>query len=268
MYLTYETRQYVVKGLYRPNMLSKLHIHPPQRFGPTSEPTYKPTKLVRVSDMQVVKGSDISEGYFALSYSHNWSGYVISGENGKDSIREDDGLHKLVVYEEKVDKRRLTRGRKKPHPLTRTVKHVKFEAIIQQICKDFNIKYIWYDQMCINQSDHDEKMRELKEMYLVYRHAHCTIALIPELRAYSPRDKTGVKWMSVYDIAGSEWGKRAWTLEEALVSRNLLFVGRNVHLWSHTIATHTPLDTTHTSDAEYLRGICQKPLRWTTSTVL
>ncbi|KAI9251901.1 hypothetical protein BDA99DRAFT_521481 [Phascolomyces articulosus] len=35
----------------------------------------------------------------------------------------------------------------------KTIKYVKFEGIIQRICQQFNIKYIWVDQLCINQDD-------------------------------------------------------------------------------------------------------------------
>ncbi|KAI9264150.1 hypothetical protein BDA99DRAFT_508538, partial [Phascolomyces articulosus] len=63
---------------------------------------------------------------------------------------------------------------------TKTVQYVKFEGIIQQICQQFNIKYIWYDQLCINQDNKEEKQNEIRNMHQVYENAYCTVALVPD----------------------------------------------------------------------------------------
>ncbi|KAI9271737.1 hypothetical protein BDA99DRAFT_500856, partial [Phascolomyces articulosus] len=67
---------------------------------------------------------------------------------------------------------------------TKTVQYVKFEVIIQQICQQFNIKYVWYDQLCINQDDKEEKYREIRNMHQIYENAYCTVALVPD---FSPK---------------------------------------------------------------------------------
>ncbi|KAI8143092.1 hypothetical protein BJV82DRAFT_713762, partial [Fennellomyces sp. T-0311] len=57
---------------------------------------------------------------------------------------------------------------------------VTFEGLIQQVCKDISIDYIWLDHMCISQGDQDAKMREIKQMHKIYKNARCTVALVPE----------------------------------------------------------------------------------------
>ncbi|KAI9274712.1 hypothetical protein BDA99DRAFT_498325, partial [Phascolomyces articulosus] len=66
---------------------------------------------------------------------------------------------------------------------TKTIKYVKFEGIIQQICQQFNIKYIWYDQLCINQNNKEEKQHEIRNMHQIYENAYCTVALVPDYTA-------------------------------------------------------------------------------------
>ncbi|KAI9495977.1 heterokaryon incompatibility protein-domain-containing protein [Zychaea mexicana] len=136
-----------------------------------------PKKLVRTSDMQVVSGLQVNEGYCALSYSWNQSGDSVVDEFTGKEKRDDQGKHKIVYPAKKI--RQKPRGRKRiPHK----VRLVKFEGLIQQICKDFNIKYIWYDQMCINQDDMEEKREEIRHMHRIYSNAYCTVALVPELQ--------------------------------------------------------------------------------------
>ncbi|KAI9253465.1 hypothetical protein BDA99DRAFT_540715 [Phascolomyces articulosus] len=55
-----------------------------------------PTKLVCISDINIVDGSQVNEGYCALSYSWNQSG-DIRDDNGK-YVRVDEGKHKIVSY--------------------------------------------------------------------------------------------------------------------------------------------------------------------------
>ncbi|KAI9245231.1 hypothetical protein BDA99DRAFT_528307 [Phascolomyces articulosus] len=68
----------------------------------------------------------------------------------------------------------------KNYYFSKTIKYVKFEGIIQQICQQFNIKYIWCDQLCINQNNKEEKLREIRNMHHIYENAYCTVALVPE----------------------------------------------------------------------------------------
>ncbi|KAG2221005.1 hypothetical protein INT45_004624 [Circinella minor] len=202
-----------------------------------------PNYLVRTSDMKVVKGSEVQEGYCTLSYSWNQSGEIVINETGKKSHRRiDQGKHKIIFPGKTVPKK--PRGRKR---IPGKVKFVKFEGIIQEICKDFNIKYIWYDQMCINQDDEEEKHNEIREMHKIYSNAHCKVALIPDLKifSYGPEKSTGGAITHNLDLGAfsmTQWMKRMWTLEETVMSSRMLFVGSNIHAWWYCLpAIYFPL---------------------------
>ncbi|KAI9495630.1 heterokaryon incompatibility protein-domain-containing protein [Zychaea mexicana] len=253
-YFTYEVRQF---SSYVPNGDPKRHAKPPRRFFPVPrDPNeqFMPTWLVRTSDLQLVRGCTVNEEYCTLSYSWNQSGEnIVDKETGK-SKRVDNGKHEIIYPARTI--RRSPRGRKR---LARQLKLVKFEQLIQQICKDFNVKYIWFDQMCINQNDKEEKKREIKQMHRIYSNAYCTLILMPELQMSALYYKK--KWrehlVDFEKILGSQWMKRMWTLEEALLSPKLLFVGRDVHAWWYV-----------QREFSVIRDICQRPARWNVNTVL
>ncbi|KAG2222361.1 hypothetical protein INT45_009834 [Circinella minor] len=200
-----------------------------------------PSYLVRISDMKLVQGSEVHEGYCALSYSWNQSGEIIKNKTTNNCDRMDQGKHKIIYPGKTI--RKKPRGRKR---IPGKVKFVKFEELIQEIGKDFNIKYIWYDQMCINQNDEEEKHGEIHQMHKIYSHAYCTIALVPELitrvRKRYPDTTTCLIDMRIGYLLGSQWMKRMWTLEETILSTKMLFVGRNVHCWWYRLSKdHFPI---------------------------
>ncbi|KAG2219339.1 hypothetical protein INT45_006872 [Circinella minor] len=195
-----------------------------------------PSYLVCISDMRVVKGAEVDEGYCALSYSWNQSGEVLINQSTGKSYRIDQGMHKIIFSGKTVQKK--PRGRKRT---TDRSKFVKFEGLIQEICKDFNIKYIWYDQMCIDQENEKEKHREIRQMHKIYSNAHCTVALVPELgtlpykvnRRHARRRCVDV---DLSNVDTSQWMRRMWTLEETIMSSKILVVGRNTHSWGDKLA--------------------------------
>ncbi|KAI9251464.1 hypothetical protein BDA99DRAFT_541452 [Phascolomyces articulosus] len=198
MYITYEAAQYTWSFNDKLNRFIK-SVKPIPNDLP--KPDFMPTKLVRISDMKAVDGSQVNEGYCALSYSWNQSGDILFDETTGKSKRIDEGKHKIIrIYG--------------------SYEYVKFEVIIQEICQQFNIKYIWYDQLCINQDDKDEKQHEICNMYHIYENAYCTVALVPD---YSKS--------RCLNESEQQYFKRLWTLEEAIKSKRLLFVGRDKHQW-------------------------------------
>lgn len=193
--------------------------------------SFRPKKIIRCLDGAVVDGSEAKNGYCTLSYSWNWSG-DIEYKNGK-SERIDNKEH-IIEYKQKNGKILDSNY----------IKKVCFEDIIQEICNFFKIEYIWIDQICINQGDKYEKQEEIKIMHKIYSNSLYTIALIPEfnlndtylyggLNRMSMNQSISIKVGCIESIKRSEWSKRMWTLEEAMMSKQILFVGRNIYMWSN-----------------------------------
>ncbi|KAI9278239.1 heterokaryon incompatibility protein-domain-containing protein [Phascolomyces articulosus] len=222
MYITYNTMQW---SQHDERRFLNQHVRPPiiipsNLSKPASD--FMPQKLVRVSDMQVVPGSKVHEGYCALSYSANQSGEIIVDRITGKHKRIDHGKHKII---------------RKGRVLSEKTHHVKFEGIIQRIAKDFNIKYIWYDQMCMDQQDEKEKNHEIQHMHQIYSNAYCTVVLVPEFHVdvmvLQLNRQEEIKYGKPVEqsILESAWFKRLWTLLEALSSSSLLFVGTDTHAW-------------------------------------
>ncbi|KAI8138879.1 hypothetical protein BJV82DRAFT_673226 [Fennellomyces sp. T-0311] len=257
MYIVYDSNQreiYQMDGwTHPPGINSKLD-------DPKEVPEFKPTWLVRVSDMQVVPGASVNEHYWALSYAWSQSGQIT--KKGEDFERVDEGKHEIITYKtqkniEQEDWQGKRRNAYETDLESKTTRNVKFEGLIQKICQDFGIRYIFYDQMCVVQDNHQDKMREIEQMHLFYENAHCTLVLVPELEHKDTvfhRNSPA----NIDAIADSEWGTRAWTLLEAYSSKNILFVGRNVHFWSNAIRR---VFTQSKADV-FIRDVCSNVNKW------
>ncbi|KAI8139913.1 hypothetical protein BJV82DRAFT_625466 [Fennellomyces sp. T-0311] len=194
MYVTYETDQ-VAFGK-RPAVTAS---------------EYRPERVIRVSDMTVVPGSEAVDGYCALSYSWTWGGERVVLADGRQDVK-DEGHHVVVTQDGQ--------------------KHVHFEGCLQQLCKDFGIDYLWYDRQCVNIGDATEKIQSLRNMYNTYSNALFTVALVPEMAALDRVSDTKTLAQCLDQILESEWCQRVWLLAEAMISKKILFVGKDVHIWS------------------------------------
>ncbi|KAI7853081.1 hypothetical protein BDC45DRAFT_570601 [Circinella umbellata] len=259
MYVTYETNQYYIN---KDTFTVERHTGPPKLFPsiiPKSKDEFMPTKLVRVSDMKVVKGSTVKdEGYCALSYSWSWSGENNIVQGGK-SVRVDNGEHQIIFPPKNVDTPpNSEENGQEDVSSSGEIKYVMFEGIIQQMCKDFNINYIWFDQMCINQEDKEEKHREIKQMHRVYGNAYCTIVHVPELETEMWSHNMGTyRAIRTIGLSYSDWMQRMWTLEEAMISKQLLFVGKDTYMLGPVAVEWASLG-----------ALADKPSRWNAATVL
>ncbi|KAG2218775.1 hypothetical protein INT45_012995 [Circinella minor] len=173
---------------------------------------YRPTWLMRVSDWKRVPGKEAVNGYHTISYCWEQSGEVSNTAN---------------------------------------IRYVRYDELLQQVCKDFQVEYVWYDKICIDQSDPKAKSREIKQMHKIYRNARYTIAMIPEVRLYNPQDFEEEALGFAHkaqdyvtdDVWYSCWFKRSWTLEEVMMARRILIIGANTNMFQHSLHT-TDVPTT------------------------
>ncbi|KAF3759936.1 heterokaryon incompatibility, partial [Cryphonectria parasitica EP155] len=112
------------------------------------------------------------------------------------------------------------------------------------VCRILDKKYLWVDRLCIPQdgSQKSKKDREAQigQMGRIYNHAFVTLAAVegadPRHGLHGVSTRLQLKpapYKGVYLVARSKWATRAWTLQEAVLSRRLmLFTAHDVVLES------------------------------------
>jgi Heterokaryon incompatibility protein (HET) len=127
------------------------------------------------------------------------------------------------------------------------VQDVVYDRLIAY-AKHYDIKHIWIDQECINQSDDEEKQTAVQSMDLVYRNSYKPVALMsvqidsqvkldlltslmreefidggdydgPPKLDRSMRPKFAMKILNLLEhITSDQWWKRAWPFQEECCS--------------------------------------------------
>ena len=233
--------------------------------------TFRPAWLIRTCDWKKVSGNEAQSGYCALSYCWEQSGDLVSkttgdmattktndsnNSNGRKVCNNpldyiDIGAHKLIQTSKKEQRQQRSRclgtfptsGNNK---VKTTIKHVSFEQLLQQICIDFQIGYLWYDKICIDSNDDDKTRLELfKNIHRIYAHANYTVALVPEIKVHRSKDFihrgsknnewcTKARSKALKDLRRSLWFKRIWNLAEVMLSQSILVVGHDINFWQQS----------------------------------
>ncbi|KAJ4111489.1 hypothetical protein NW768_011843 [Fusarium equiseti] len=185
---------------------------------PTSTGVWRPSWLIDVKDQCVVRGTLQGE-YYALSYT--W---------GDDSNEKE----KLQLLRNNIDSLTSTYSLK-PH------RNQLSKAIVDaiELTAAIGTRYLWVDRLCIIQDD-PHKVAELMNMDRIYSGAALTIVaaadfglyLNPEdsiqtteLKALRMNDQPAHRIVRTYygELARSDWATRAWTYQEHILSRRVVF---------------------------------------------
>lgn len=137
------------------------------------------------------------------------------------------------------------------------------------VVRKLNLRYLWVDRYCINQLDKDNKHQQIQQMDLIYSGAELTIIAaagngpdhgLPGLRG-TRRTKQDILRLGAHllvrtlphpqwSVQSSTWATRAWTYQEAILSRRrLIFTSHQVFWECNSMhcaeSISLPLDSLH-----------------------
>ena len=173
-----------------------------------------------------------------------------------------------------------------PNKLPETLPNTIKDAII--VAKELGYRYLWVDRYCIDQANEEEKTNQCGKMDLIYQNAELTIiAAIGQdptyglpgvsLRKRKPQNlttcsKIGKQFLISTEcwpkevIKKTKWKTRAWTYQEALLSRRrLVFTEEQMYFECYGMycyeSVHFPLQTMHRKDMQGFKSVfCSKKL--------
>lgn len=109
------------------------------------------------------------------------------------------------------------------------------KAKLEELSRRLAVRYFWVDRMCVNQQDDADKAREIARMREYYTGASgCVVLAGPEVQPFWCLPKHNGAILSAYQqvllnsaalqsLISCKWASRVWTLQEALLSRQLVY---------------------------------------------
>lgn len=213
------------------------------------KPQRLPTRLIEVTPKVRLRKTAGQRGqYLALSYCWGTGTQGSQAPNTVTTQANIDGFYDDVPLD----------------ALAPTVR----DAIL--LVQRLGFRYLWVDALCIIQGDAADWERESRQMAQIFENAICTIvalgadlageglflsgndspppeakreAIIPcrannrtilgyaSVTVWTPPDEEA-RSSSVRDFSGARWSRRAWVLQERMLSRRMLYFGRGQIYWT------------------------------------
>jgi Leucine-rich repeat (LRR) protein len=93
-----------------------------------------------------------------------------------------------------------------------------------EACRYLGIKYLWIDQLCVNQEDEEEKAGEVKRMRKYYSGSDVTLVSINSNFCEENPKKSPPLVDVLKKIIRSDWFSRSWTFQEGWLSKQTVFM--------------------------------------------
>lgn len=109
------------------------------------------------------------------------------------------------------------------------------KAKLKDLSRRLAVRYFWVDRLCISQLDDAEKAREIAKMRDYYTGASgCVVLTGPGVQPFQCLPQHSGAILSAYQqimlnttglqsLIGCKWASRVWTLQESLLSRQLVY---------------------------------------------
>lgn len=105
---------------------------------------------------------------------------------------------------------------------------------LRSVMEPTGVIYAWIDQWCITEAD---KTAEIRRMECYYKQAAITYVMVPDWNTTFTWELAGFVMLSgqarkaateIQALEETVWASRVWTVQEAVLSRRIVFLGRNV----------------------------------------
>jgi hypothetical protein len=104
-----------------------------------------------------------------------------------------------------------------------------------RIGRALGVQYLWIDALCIQQDSPEDVARELARMHDTFRDAYLVLAAVDGKDSHAglhvdrhPAKRggdgdSGYKYRSLKSVQRGAWRTRAWTLQEEMLARRILY---------------------------------------------
>ncbi|KAF8549346.1 hypothetical protein OG21DRAFT_605383 [Imleria badia] len=165
-----------------------------------SDPTFKELVSAMTGEIDKERIRKTVNKYFGYAmFSHVWG-------NGKEEEKKNEPSFKAVKNSESV------------HRLPDTPMNNKLRNFCAQVT-DLGYRWAWSDTCCIDKGNDATLHRSLRSMYKWYGASDATLVYLGDVSS------------DLGDILRSLWMTRAWTLQEALAPKRIIFYDRDWKLY-------------------------------------